>query len=222
MIVALALMYIIHSVYFNFYDCKETFNEGPSKKCLKKQTVAKYSKGVIQLGNAMRVAIKKFDLFADKQKKEIKEDYDVDVKKEEDDTTQDDTTQSTKQPKTELSMKASSMEASPTMETFEDGTCFTDVEAARKLYTEGPESLLKAYNELRKQVNTGVEGLLTMKKTEKDIERKEIKRKEESKKASADISKAGDERKEADAKKYGMNKAELDNDKTFYKPSVSY
>ena len=118
-------------------------------------------------------------------------------------------------------MEASSMEASP-METFEDGTCFTDVEVARKLYTEGPESLLKAYNELRKQVNTGVEGLLTLKKTEKDIERKEIKRKEESEKASADISKAGDERKEADAKKYGMNKAELDNDQTFDKPSVSY
>ena len=223
MVIALALVYVIHSVYFDFNACEETFKEGPSNKCLKKKTVSQYSNGVIQLGNAMRSAIQKFDLFADKKQKETKENYDVDVEKREDDTTQDDappdditkddTAQSlsSKQPKTEL-----------TMETFEDGTCYTNVDSARKLYTAGPEYLLKAYNELRKQVNTGVDGLLTLKKTEKNIERKEKKRKDESEKTNADISKAGDERKEADAKKYGMNKSELDNDKTFDKPSVSY
>ena len=154
-------------------------------------------------------AKKKFDIFAEKKNKEANEDYDIDVEKKQDNA---------KQP----SPTKQSASDSSTIETFKNDSCYNDIETARKLYTKSPQDLLKAYNELRKQVNTGVDGLLTLEKTQKDIERKEKKRKEDSEKANADISKAGEERREADAKKYGLNKAEMENDQTFDKPSVSY
>ena len=210
MIVALALVYVIHSVYFDMTVSKESFSESSTKKCLKKQTVVKYSTSAKQLEHALRVATKKFDMFAEKQSKETKEEYNIDAKPNQDDAKQSSTT------------KQSAPDDSSTVETFEDDTCYKDVEIARKVYTKSPQNLLKAYNELRKQVNTGVDGLLTLEKTQKDIERKEKKRKKESTKANAEISKAGEEKREADGNKYGLNKAEMKNDQTFEKPSVSY
>lgn len=211
MIVVLALAYVIHWVYFDMVACKESFYGSSAKKCLQKQTVEKYSTSATRLEQALHVATKKFDLFAEKKSKEVKKDYDIDVEKKQDNAKQPSATKQSTSESVEVKSSLS------TIETFKDNTCYNDVETARKLYTKTPQKLLKAYNELRKQVNTGVDGLLTLDKTQKDIERKEKTRKEESEKANADISKAADERREDDAKQYGLEKTELENDQTFSK-----
>lgn len=225
----LALAYVTHCFYFDMNGCKEAFKDDSSVNCLKKQTVVKYSIGIVDLEKAIRLAIKKFNAFGEKKKQEAKEKYDIDEKQ--DNSAQSSSKQSTNEKSMGMEFEQYvnddhgdfNIDAnSQSIETFADKTCYDDIEKAKELYTKGPQLLLKAYNELRKQVNTGVDGLLTFEKTQKDIERKEKKRKEESTKANADISKAGKEKKEANAKQYGLNKAQVKDDQTFDKPSVSY